>query len=194
VQCNSWLEGYMNGVLYALLPNVPTWYIYPIAIKATFFSEGDGRLQQWDPQHPEQRETALIEKASSLCGCAVEHEKTAACVLMAAHHFVKYSGIKFSLSSPSVCPDPIMNMEVAAEAKVQVEVKAAANVNVPEPKVKEAQVPDKVKEQAKSWSKAPSSVKSGVGEAHVFQPIQGPKSKPKQHKKKPLATFQVEEP
>lgn len=95
LQHNTWLEGYVVGMLYSAYPNISTWYVHPKAIRDTFFPQSDVSL--WGSR--EMEELAAIDLATWMVGEHVDHEKTAACVIMAAHYYKKFS------ASAALCSD-----------------------------------------------------------------------------------------
>jgi hypothetical protein len=165
LQCNTWLEGFVVGLLFSAFPNVPTWYVHPNAVRATFFANADGTLRGMGSR--EMEEASTLAMSSHMCRVQIDHEKTAACVLVAAHQFVKFCGMPLTDAAPAPPPPPPAPVKEQPRAQP-----AAAGV------WKQQRIPD--------------SVTKGSGERHEFVAI--PVAPVKQKKKKAPKAVVVSEP
>lgn len=185
IQCNTWLEGYVVGLLFSAFPNVTAWYVHPSKVRETFLVDPDS-----------------VAMASHLCGRPIDHEKTAACVLVGAHQFIKYCGVPLvdvaasaSASATSSVPVP----PAAAAAAAAVPIVAPVAVVPAAPAAAVAVAPKSVNSGCSSvWGhdKLPDAVSKGSGEVHAFKPV--PQTRPKRQQQKqeqkPKVVFVVSEP
>jgi len=93
LQCNTFFEGFIVGMLYGLYPHTPTWYCHPNAIRALFSVEGEG-LKTWSSREEESAD--VMSMAINIVGMQLRHDREAGCVLAAAHHYMKFAQLGFA--------------------------------------------------------------------------------------------------